>query len=50
LELRDLEQFLDIADLWGHRERVRRMASGPSYEIEVSGTSPGFPAADRLTG
>jgi len=35
-EMRDLEQFLDIAGLEGeHRERVRRMAPGPVYPIEV---------------
>jgi ubiquinone/menaquinone biosynthesis C-methylase UbiE len=35
-ERRDLEQFLDIAGLEGdERERVRRMAPAPVYEIEV---------------
>lgn len=35
-ELRDLERFLDIAGLEGEeRERVRRMAPGPLYPIEV---------------
>lgn len=35
-ERRDLEQYLDIAGLEGdERERVRRMAPAPVYEIEV---------------
>ena len=35
-EERDVERFLDLAGLEGDdRERVRRMAPGPSYEIEV---------------
>jgi ubiquinone/menaquinone biosynthesis C-methylase UbiE len=44
-ELRDVEQFLDVAGLEGdHRERVRGMAPGARYEIEV-----GWYAA-RVTG
>ncbi len=35
-ETRELERFLDLAGLEGEqRERVRRMAPGPVYEIEV---------------
>jgi ubiquinone/menaquinone biosynthesis C-methylase UbiE len=35
-ERRDVERFLDLVGLEGdERERIRRMAPGPSYEIEV---------------
>jgi SAM-dependent methyltransferase len=35
-EQRELERFLDLAGLAGeHRERVRRMAPAPVYEIEL---------------
>jgi ubiquinone/menaquinone biosynthesis C-methylase UbiE len=35
-ELRDVEHFLDLAGLEGEtRERVRRSAPGPVYEIEI---------------
>lgn len=35
-ELRDVERFLDLAGLEGdERERIRRLAPAPTYEIEI---------------